>query len=161
MIPSVRAASECYGTADSSRWIPKAFRGKTEKGEEAEEGVPRRKWILKGAECDCKSGEVLAMSVVLFIMLDSLAAASTFRSPRSLGGSGSGKTTLLNQIAYRGTGLPVEDGEVAYHASQAQQRTSGTLTEGVRAGKATKREMGRRIGFVRQQDFLVEHLTGA
>jgi hypothetical protein len=26
--------------------------------------------------------------------------------------------------------------------------------------KAGKREMGRRIGFVRQQDFLVEHLTG-
>jgi ABC-type multidrug transport system ATPase subunit len=87
----------------------------------------------------------------------------TFR----LGGSGSGKTTLLNQIAYRSTGLPVEDGEVIYRPAKHGQRSSigGEGTDAVAEitgdkAKSGKRDMGRRIGFVRQQDFLVEHLTG-
>ena len=68
----------------------------------------------------------------------------------SLGGSGSGKTTLLNAVAHRLGGLPIEDGEVAYYAS------SGATG----AAKLSKGEVKRRIGFVRQQDFLVECLTG-
>jgi hypothetical protein len=38
-------------------WVPKAFRKKKEK----EEGDQERKWILKGVETECHSGEVLAM----------------------------------------------------------------------------------------------------
>ena len=68
----------------------------------------------------------------------------------SLGGSGSGKTTLLNAVAHRLGGLPIEDGEVAYYAS--------TEVSGV--AKLSRGEVKRRIGFVRQQDFLVECLTG-
>jgi ABC-type multidrug transport system ATPase subunit len=68
----------------------------------------------------------------------------------SLGGSGSGKTTLLNAVAHRLGGLPVEDGEVAYFASSGE--ASGT--------KLGRGEVKRRLGFVRQQDFLVECLTG-
>ncbi|KAK8861246.1 hypothetical protein IAR55_002065 [Kwoniella newhampshirensis] len=66
-----------------------------------------------------------------------------------LGGSGSGKTTLLNAIANRLSGLPTEHGEVAYHAA----------TSSGRGKKLGKGEVKRRIGFVRQQDFLVECLT--
>jgi ABC-type multidrug transport system ATPase subunit len=68
----------------------------------------------------------------------------------SLGGSGSGKTTLLNAVAHRLGGLPVEDGEVAYFASTGE-------TAGDKLGRG---EVKRRLGFVRQQDFLVECLTG-
>lgn len=78
----------------------------------------------------------------------------------SLGGSGSGKTTLLNLIAYRGTGLPVEDGEVAYHAASTSSSVQSGVNDGGDARKTGKKEMGRRIGFVKQQDFLVGHLTG-
>jgi ABC-type multidrug transport system ATPase subunit len=82
----------------------------------------------------------------------------------SLGGSGSGKTTLLNQIAHRGAGLPVEQGEVAYHSTHAEPLQAGQVpvrTEGDKGGvKMGKKEVKKRIGFVRQQDFLVEHLTG-
>ena len=68
----------------------------------------------------------------------------------SLGGSGSGKTTLLNAVAHRLGGLPVEDGEVAYFASNGE-------ADAVKLGRG---EVKRRLGFVRQQDFLVECLTG-
>jgi ABC-type glutathione transport system ATPase component len=68
----------------------------------------------------------------------------------SLGGSGSGKTTLLNAVAHRLGGLPVEDGEVAYYASNGE-------SDRVKLGRG---EVKRRLGFVRQQDFLVECLTG-
>ena len=67
----------------------------------------------------------------------------------SLGGSGSGKTTLLNAIAHRLSGLPVEEGQVGYYA--ASRRSEHRLL--------SKADMKRRIGFVRQQDYLVEHLT--
>jgi hypothetical protein len=39
-------------------WIPKVFRKKADTKEELE---GERKWILKGVECTCSSGEVLAM----------------------------------------------------------------------------------------------------
>jgi hypothetical protein len=40
-------------------WIPKVFRKKADTKEAEAEG--ERKWILKGVECTCSSGEVLAM----------------------------------------------------------------------------------------------------
>jgi len=43
----------------TSSWIPKAFRKKAEVKEQ--EGEKEKKWILKGVECSCSSGEVLAM----------------------------------------------------------------------------------------------------
>lgn len=57
---------------------------------------------------------------------------------------------MLNAVAHRLGGLPVEDGEVAYFASNGD---AGAV-------KLAKGEVKRRIGFVRQQDFLVECLTG-
>jgi hypothetical protein len=57
---------------------------------------------------------------------------------------------LLNAVAHRLGGLPVEDGEVAYFAS----------TDEADRVKLEKGEVKRRLGFVRQQDFLVECLTG-
>jgi hypothetical protein len=36
------------------RWLPKKLR-------KAEQNDGRRKWILQGVECECNSGEVLAM----------------------------------------------------------------------------------------------------
>jgi len=68
----------------------------------------------------------------------------------SLGGSGSGKTTLLNAVAHRLGGLPIEDGEVAYYAASGEADRE----------KLERGEVKRRLGFVRQQDFLVECLTG-
>lgn len=65
----------------------------------------------------------------------------------SLGGSGSGKTTLLNAVAHRLNDLPVKAGKVAFVPSHG----------GAPLGK---HEAKRRIGFVRQQDFLVDCLTG-
>jgi ABC-type multidrug transport system ATPase subunit len=93
----------------------------------------------------------------------------------SLGGSGSGKTTLLNTIANRSGGLPIDDGQVAYYSAVPSQRTtlrgengpgmrerlSVETSSGGRGRKLGKSEVGKRIGFVRQQDFLVECLTGA
>lgn len=71
----------------------------------------------------------------------------------SLGGSGSGKTTLLNAIANRISGLPTTNGEVAYYSA-------GRHAEITRGMKLEKGQVKKRIGFVRQQDFLVECLTG-
>jgi ABC-type multidrug transport system ATPase subunit len=65
----------------------------------------------------------------------------------SLGGSGSGKTTLLNAIAHRLADLPLRAGDIEYLPPGG----------GPALSKAAAR---RRIGFVRQQDYLVECLTG-
>ncbi|EIW69228.1 hypothetical protein TREMEDRAFT_31078 [Tremella mesenterica DSM 1558] len=109
---------------------------KTEKGDRAgEQGGgergKRKRWILKNVGCSCSSGEMLAI----------------------LGGSGSGKTTLLNAIAHRLSGLPIEDGTVGYYPSSRSVPAVDT------ARQLTRNEVKRRIGFVRQQDYLVEHLT--
>lgn len=64
-----------------------------------------------------------------------------------LGGSGSGKTTLLNAVAHRLGDLPLRGGDVSYVSPE-----SGRIL-GIHEAK-------RRIGFVRQQDFLVDCLTG-
>ncbi|KAL1410291.1 hypothetical protein Q8F55_004297 [Vanrija albida] len=63
-----------------------------------------------------------------------------------LGGSGSGKTTLLNAVAHRMADLPTLAGHVAYVSPHSGSELS-------------KSEARRRIGFVRQQDYLVECLT--
>ena len=65
----------------------------------------------------------------------------------SLGGSGSGKTTLLNAIAHRLSGLPLDDGDVIFSSESGGPSLS-------------RAEVKKRIGFVRQQDYLVECLTG-
>ncbi|WVQ83463.1 hypothetical protein IAT38_005604 [Cryptococcus sp. DSM 104549] len=113
----------------ATSWIP-SF-GKKKRKDERDK--PKKKWILKDVACECRSGEVLAI----------------------LGGSGSGKTTLLNAIANRLTGLPTEHGEVAYY-SAASVMAAGTMGRGK---KLERSQVKKRIGFVRQQDFLVECLT--
>ncbi|ORY27652.1 P-loop containing nucleoside triphosphate hydrolase protein [Naematelia encephala] len=62
-----------------------------------------------------------------------------------LGGSGSGKTTLLNAVAHRLGGLPIKNGEIGYYGEEQTKLRSS--------------EVKRRIGFVRQQDYLLECLT--
>ncbi|KIR58002.1 ABC transporter [Cryptococcus bacillisporus CA1873] len=114
------------------RWIPN-LSGVFAKRKKKDEGEPERqkkKWILQDVSCECQNGEVLAI----------------------LGGSGSGKTTLLNAIANRISGLPTINGEVAYYSTERY--------EGLKRGmKLEKGQVKKRIGFVRQQDFLVECLT--
>ncbi|WVO24277.1 uncharacterized protein IAS62_005641 [Cryptococcus decagattii] len=114
------------------RWIPN-LSGVFAKRKKKDEGEPERqkkKWILQDVSCECQNGEVLAI----------------------LGGSGSGKTTLLNAIANRISGLPTINGEVAYYSAERY--------EGLKRGtKLEKGQVKKRIGFVRQQDFLVECLT--
>lgn len=96
----------------------------------------RHKTILNDVSVRCASGQVLAMWVANNSMLTD-----------SLGGSGSGKTTLLNAVAYRLGDLPLRAGNVTYMSPESG-RTLGS------------NEAKRRTGFVRQQDFLVECLTG-
>lgn len=47
------------------RWIPRALRKKAKHGEGDEAGEEvesvKKKWILRGVECECQSGQVLAM----------------------------------------------------------------------------------------------------
>lgn len=64
-----------------------------------------------------------------------------------LGGSGSGRTTLLNAVAHRLSGLPVRNGNVSFVSPNG-----GT--------PLSVRQARKRIGFVRQQDYFVECLTG-
>lgn len=68
-----------------------------------------------------------------------------------IGGSGSGKTTLLNAIAGRLQGLPILDGQITFQP--ANQAGKNTAKDG--APKVSKI-----IGFVRQNDYLLPHLTG-
>jgi ABC-type multidrug transport system ATPase subunit len=68
-----------------------------------------------------------------------------------IGGSGSGKTTLLNAIAGRLQGLPILDGQITFQPAN-------------QAGKTTAKDgapkVSKIIGFVRQNDYLLPHLTG-
>ncbi|WWC87631.1 uncharacterized protein L201_002521 [Kwoniella dendrophila CBS 6074] len=116
-------------------WIPKFLKKDKDKDHSAiGEETPKKKWILQDVSCECRSGEVLAI----------------------LGGSGSGKTTLLNSIANRLSGLPTESGQVAYYSATAAEHSNAPVTP---SKKLRKGEIKRRIGFVRQQDYLVECLT--
>ena len=75
-------------------------------------------------------------------------------SDNSLGGSGSGKSSTLDAMRASPTSsLPIESGKVV--GLDCSPDSSGD------AGRSLEdREYRKRIGFVRQQDFLVEHLTG-
>ncbi|KAF8310725.1 P-loop containing nucleoside triphosphate hydrolase protein [Clavulina sp. PMI_390] len=65
-----------------------------------------------------------------------------------IGGSGSGKTTLLHSIVGRLSNLPVLDGDI------------GFLHAGSKASDSFRaRAIKDRIGFVRQHDYLLPHLT--
>ena len=65
-----------------------------------------------------------------------------------IGGSGSGKTTLLHAIAAR-LNLPIADGHVAIVRSNLQDDGAGG-----------RESAGAAVGFVRQNDYLLPHLTG-
>ncbi|KAJ7171842.1 P-loop containing nucleoside triphosphate hydrolase protein [Mycena crocata] len=67
-----------------------------------------------------------------------------------IGGSGSGKTTLLNAIAGRLGGLPILDGHISFQPSSQ----TGHETPAHGSPKVSKI-----IGFVRQNDYLLPHLT--
>jgi ABC-type glutathione transport system ATPase component len=87
-----------------------------------------------------------------------------------LGGSGSGKTTLLNALAGRLGSLPILGGGVEFvradrHLGEGSRGADGE-GNGEKEGKREKKErerdergVGRRIGFVRQNDHLLPHLT--
>lgn len=90
----------------------------------------------------CEAGEVLAI----------------------VGGSGSGKTTLLNSIGGRlGASLPILEGDVVFTpAGEGEVRVDGAAGEekaGGAVGRVGGKEVGRVLGFVRQHDFLLPHLT--
>ncbi|WVR04136.1 hypothetical protein IAU60_001135 [Kwoniella sp. DSM 27419] len=133
----------------ASSWMPAFLVAKKKREDVTDDQKPKKKWILKDVGCECRSGEVLAI----------------------LGGSGSGKTTLLNSIAHRLGGLPIAAGQVTYYAANSHQEReqerhtadddeTRTISEARRRGqKLAKGEVKRRIGFVRQQDYLVECLT--
>ena len=109
-----------------------------------EEGVVKKKrYILTGIGCECRSGEVLAMYVAVFLH----AIKENAYKYGSLGGSGSGKTTLLNAIAHRLGGLPIASGEVIFCSE-------------IGGPSLSRKHVKKRIGFVRQQDYLVDCLTG-
>ncbi|ODN87104.1 ABC transporter [Cryptococcus wingfieldii CBS 7118] len=115
----------------SLRWLRRLLGRKKRQSEvEEKDEKPKKKWILNEVSCECRSGQVLAI----------------------LGGSGSGKTTLLNSIAHRLTGLPTTNGEVAYFSPSSAPGED-------RGEKLDRSQVKKRIGFVRQQDYLVECLT--
>ncbi|ORX36262.1 P-loop containing nucleoside triphosphate hydrolase protein [Kockovaella imperatae] len=107
-------------------------------------GIPHKKaskWLHKKP----KSDEAPKKQ---FILQEINSACQSGQVLAILGGSGSGKTTLLNAIAHRLAGLPITEGQVVF------QRTR-TASPSTLSGS----EIKRRIGFVRQQDHLVECLT--
>ncbi|KAF8213711.1 P-loop containing nucleoside triphosphate hydrolase protein [Mycena galopus ATCC 62051] len=67
-----------------------------------------------------------------------------------IGGSGSGKTTLLNAIAGRLQGLPILDGQISFQPA---------VQSGQTAAKDGAPKVSKIIGFVRQNDYLLPHLT--
>lgn len=73
-----------------------------------------------------------------------------------IGGSGSGKTTLLHAIAARLGNLPISEGSVSFIPS------SGEVANNVyhKGGGGHFKGMSKVIGFVRQNDYLLPHLTG-
>ncbi|CAE6514119.1 unnamed protein product [Rhizoctonia solani] len=86
--------------------------------------------IIRDVSLRCESGEMMAI----------------------IGGSGSGKTTLLHALVGRLANLPVTAGQVKYEPTDIQLSTKESAA-------LSARKMKDRIGFVRQNDYLLEHLT--
>ncbi|KDN46584.1 hypothetical protein RSAG8_04237, partial [Rhizoctonia solani AG-8 WAC10335] len=86
--------------------------------------------IIRDVSLRCESGEMMAI----------------------IGGSGSGKTTLLHALVGRLANLPVTAGQVKYEPAGIPLSAKESTT-------LSARKMKDRIGFVRQNDYLLEHLT--
>ncbi|CAE7148911.1 unnamed protein product [Rhizoctonia solani] len=86
--------------------------------------------IIRDVSLRCESGEMMAI----------------------IGGSGSGKTTLLHALVGRLANLPVTAGQVKYEFA-------GISLSARESTALSARKMKDRIGFVRQNDYLLEHLT--
>ncbi|KAG8923585.1 hypothetical protein FRC00_006062 [Tulasnella sp. 408] len=97
----------------------------------AEDADGQPRAIVRDVSATCASGEMLAI----------------------IGGSGSGKTTVLNAIVGRLANLPIESGEISFMPSHRGINLSERKT-------LSARKMKDKIGFVKQQDTLLEHLTG-
>ncbi|KAG8848451.1 hypothetical protein FRB96_001237 [Tulasnella sp. 330] len=87
------------------------------------------KTIVREVSATCANGEMLVI----------------------IGASGSGKTTVLNAIVGRLANLPIDNGSVFYSPSSAISAADRT--------PLSARTIKQRIGFVKQQDTLLEHLT--
>lgn len=74
-----------------------------------------------------------------------------------IGGSGSGKTTLLHAIAARLGNLPIAEGHVSITPSLHGAGQDNTYPKG---GEGHFKGMSKVVGFVRQNDYLLPHLTG-
>ncbi|CDZ97680.1 Pleiotropic drug resistance proteins (PDR1-15), ABC superfamily [Phaffia rhodozyma] len=120
-----------------------------------EDGPPEesssKKGIIRNVSGRCEAGEVLAI----------------------IGGSGSGKTTLLNLIANRlGSTLPTLSGSIVFRSAQDRLDSTSSTEVQQKSGQEEKeelkgehsdqkllKEVGKRIGYVKQSDFLLPHLT--
>ncbi|THG93869.1 hypothetical protein EW026_g7481 [Hermanssonia centrifuga] len=71
-----------------------------------------------------------------------------------IGGSGSGKTTLLHAMAARLGDLPIAEGHVSILPSVGAQNSAFP-----RGGEGRFKGMSKVVGFVRQNDYLLPHLT--
>ncbi|KAG9082294.1 hypothetical protein FS749_006963 [Ceratobasidium sp. UAMH 11750] len=89
-----------------------------------------QKTIIRDVSLRCDNGEMMAI----------------------IGGSGSGKTTLLHALVGRLANLPVTSGSVKYEPAHMN------LGPGA-ATALSARKMKDRVGFVRQHDHLLAHLT--
>jgi ABC-type multidrug transport system fused ATPase/permease subunit len=72
-----------------------------------------------------------------------------------IGGSGSGKTTLLHAIASRLGNLPIASGGVVISSSRGAGASDNPA-----GGHRKLKGLSKVLGFVRQNDFLLPHLTG-
>lgn len=121
--------------------------------ENGDQGESRPTSIVRNVVGRCEAGEVLAI----------------------IGGSGSGKTTLLNSIANRlGRNLPILSGDIAFRPAQERldsistpkanrgEKGKGVLSEakGRTGPKESHEKVGKVIGYVKQSDYLLPHLTG-
>lgn len=77
-----------------------------------------------------------------------------------IGGSGSGKTTLLHAIAARLGDLPIAEGHVSITPSSGGSE-KGRDAAAPKGGEGHFKGMSKVLGFVRQNDYLLPHLTGA
>ncbi|KAI0086907.1 P-loop containing nucleoside triphosphate hydrolase protein [Irpex rosettiformis] len=79
-----------------------------------------------------------------------------------IGGSGSGKTTLLHAVAGRLGGLPVVEGGVRFVPAERPGKEFGFVDGESLRGKEEwlkKGMIANVVGFVRQHDYLLPHLT--